>query len=81
MINQINTQPPNCRCSDCILHPEDSHGIHAIGVYSPPARLSRRGGRITEESVSYYFPTSATGGSGVKVPLVAASGVRYILNF
>lgn len=42
-----------CRCSDCIRTPLESHGIHQIGVYKIPSRLSRRGGKITDARVSY----------------------------
>ena len=46
-----------CRCSDCILSHTDSHGIHQIGVYKMPNRLSRRSGRIHEARVSYMNGT------------------------
>lgn len=41
------------RCSDCSRNRTDSHGIHQIGVYKIPSRLSLRGGRIHEARVSY----------------------------
>ena len=47
----------DCRCSDCICSRTDSHGIHQIGVYKIPSRLSRRGGRIHEARVSYMNGT------------------------
>lgn len=58
----MNTQTPirdiyfpisACRCSGCIQSRVDSHGIHQIGVYKIPSRLSRRGGRVTDARVSY----------------------------
>lgn len=77
---------PSCRCYDCTMTPESSHGIHLIGVYSAPARLSRRGGKITIESVNYWFPFDASnphsGGHVVHAPIVEnASAIRYINNF
>ena len=62
----MNTQTPirdiyfpisDCRCSDCIRSRTDSHGIHQIGVYKIPSRLSRRGGRIMDARVSYMNGT------------------------
>ena len=62
----MNTQTPirdiyfpisACRCSDCIRSRTDSHGIHQIGVYKIPTRLSRRSGRIHEARVSYMNGT------------------------
>ena len=41
---------PNCRCTDCIIRPESSHGIHMIGVYSPAVLLTSRN-RVHPESV------------------------------
>lgn len=86
MILPVATPKSKCRCSDCVLRPESSHGILAIGRYSAPARLSRRGGKITTETVSYWFPFDMSdpmsGGSGIDTPIIEnASGVRYIENF
>ena len=64
MINNIVANPPVCECSDCILHPEDSHGIHVIGTYRAPVVMHRRSGRALPEGVSYTFPNM-----GIVAPL------------
>ena len=44
---------PTCRCSECILDPFASHGIYIIGAYQVPARLSLRGGKVTDSQVRW----------------------------
>jgi hypothetical protein len=41
---------PKCGCTNCILRPESSHGLHMIGMYSPAVLLTSRG-RVHPESV------------------------------
>lgn len=73
---------PACRCSDCILSPEDSHGIHLIGAYSPKVYLSRRGG-TNPPGVSYFMPWSpgADGGRGsIRRLLPSVDSDHYTIN-
>lgn len=44
---------PTCRCSECIRDPFESHGLYTIGAYQVPARLSRRGGKVTDSQVRW----------------------------
>lgn len=39
---------PSCKCSECILYPVSSHGIHMIGVYRPATLLRSRGSVLPE---------------------------------
>ena len=64
---------PACKCSDCILHPESSHGIHFIGAYQPPSMLSRRGNRLTDQSVDYRWTFHGSTAQGGKSGLPFAS--------
>ena len=44
---------PACRCGECIRDPFASHGIYTIGAYQVPARLSLRGGKVTDSQVRW----------------------------
>jgi hypothetical protein len=56
------TAAPTCRCGECILDPFASHGIYTIGAYQVPARLSLRGGKVTDPQVAWEIG----GESGVR---------------
>lgn len=56
-IKVIAWSTPECRCSDCILNPESSHGIYAIGSYQFPTLLSKRGNRSNPQAVQYRWVT------------------------
>lgn len=45
----------NCKCSDCILNPESSHGIYTIGAYKVPKVLSLRRSTAGDQAVEHHF--------------------------
>jgi hypothetical protein len=47
----------NCKCSDCILNPESSHGIYTIGAYKVPKVLSLRRSTAGDQAVEQHFRT------------------------
>ena len=74
----VLTNPrPVCRCSDCILSPEDSHGIHMVGMYRPGVYLRSRGGSLGESvrfgvgdrhSIEMRLPAHLCNGTEVSIP-------------
>lgn len=68
---------PNCKCSDCILNPESSHGIYAIGSYQFPTLLSKRGNRVNPQSVQYHWGPNSMSGRGLSTaPFVKSEDDR-----
>jgi len=72
----INNPRPACRCRDCILSPEDSHGIHMVGMYRPGVYLRSRGGTLDEavrivsdnHHIVKYLPSHLCDGTEVSIP-------------
>lgn len=64
---------PQCRCSECILNPESSHGIYAIGAYQFPTLLSKRGNRSNPQSVTYRWVYPTGGERGLSTAPLAPS--------
>jgi hypothetical protein len=70
---------PSCRCSDCILSPASSHGIHLVGAYRPRVHLTSRGSTLPS-GVEYRMPWSpgGVGGHGLVSQIVEfAQGNDY----
>lgn len=72
-IRPIRWTIPACKCSDCILHPESSHGIYAIGSYQFPTLLSKRGNRSNPQSVDYRWLSNGGSERGLSTAPFAPS--------
>lgn len=65
--------PKSCECSDCILYPEHSHGMHMVGIYRSPVMLLSRG-HILPEGVAYDTASNR----GLVTPIFgSAAGPTY----